>query len=184
MRQRIETIAALPLDFNCLKEHLNIEHDFDDRRIAATAWAAIGHIEDETNRTFAPATYTETLAGFPCKITLDYPPVTTLESITYYDSDNELVTIDTDDLYQVHGTQKSDVYHKTAWPATFNRPDAVTITWNAGETRLPAQIEQAVKLLVAAWNENREAEITGTIATQMGLGLDRVLLKWRVRPYA
>ena len=59
----------------------------------------------------------------------------------------------------------------------------VTDTGTSGNTHfigtIPANIRQAMKLLIGHWYENREAVITGTIVMPMKLGVERLL--WRSR---
>lgn len=43
------------------------------------------------------------------------------------------------------------------------------------EMGLTPDVEQAILLLVAHWYANREAVVTGTIASQVQLGVDRLL---------
>ena len=183
MRPRTNTIRALPFDFKDLKSHLRIDHDLDDVYINGLAWAAIEHVEEATGRTFAPETYTLVLSAFPCDvIRLPYAPVTSVEDIQYFDANNEAATLS--DFYMNLGTQKSTLMPIDTWPSTYERPDAVTVTYHAGGARLPHPVRQAVFFLVGAWNENREGEITGTISSELALGVNRILSHWRKRPYA
>lgn len=180
MRNRLKTIRALPFDFDLLKSHLHIEHDLDDVYINQLAWAAIEHCEQYTGRTFAPETYEKVLPYFCDEIELEFGPITDVEPIDYYDVENEPQTFD--DYYLVGNTLVLSAEEE--YPATYNRPDAVTITYHAGAEAIPPSVKQAAFFLVAAWNENREGEITGTISTQLALGIDRLLQPWRINPYA
>lgn len=64
----------------------------------------------------------------------------------------------------------------TDWPETQDRPGAVIITWTAGwadDTEVPADIAQAVLLLVGHWDLNREA--AGRVEGALVFAVDALL---------
>ncbi len=121
----------------------------------------------------------QTLPNFPSadisrnrfsEIKLFYPPFILLDTVTYYDADNELQTLyDKDDA----GTTDSLIIKPggfpdltticpavgTSWPSTAERPDAVAITFTCGwedPDNIPPTIKQAIYLKTASHYERRE----------------------------
>jgi uncharacterized phiE125 gp8 family phage protein len=58
---------------------------------------------------------------------------------------------------------------------------SATVTYTAGydEGEEPADIRQAVRMLVAHWFINREAAVLGTIAMEVPHGVDAILSRYR-----
>lgn len=71
------------------------------------------------------------------------------------------------------------------WPVARWQPNAVLVTFVAGygaASAVPEAIKAAIKLLVGHWYENREAVVTGTIATQLPLTVEALLMsQWHGR---
>jgi uncharacterized phiE125 gp8 family phage protein len=112
-------------------------------------------------------------SGFPADdvLQLSLMPVSTIDSITYYDSDNVQQTLSAGD-YTVHdGFSFSYVKLDTdaSWPSTYERDDAVTVTYTGGYgaagSDVPAAIRHAGKLLIGHYYENREAVGTVSFST-------------------
>ena len=64
------------------------------------------------------------------------------------------------------------------WPATYAASDAVRITATAGYANIqavPEVAKHAIRLLVGHWYENREAVVTGTISSDVGLTVEALL---------
>lgn len=72
-----------------------------------------------------------------------------------------------------------------SWPSHDADEAAFRITFTAGyggPEDVPAPIRQAALLLLGAFYENREADITGTMITALPHGVDMLIAPWRVRP--
>lgn len=162
------------------KEHLGVDHGYDDDRITALIQAAQSLVESEARQDFVSKTWVLDLRDFPrsrCNmIELPRPPLRSVDSVKYYSS-GTLTTVPSSDYYTVRPYQQPGLIEPvTSWPACDDRPDAVQITFTTGSTgTTPPAAIHAVKMLAAAWNENREAEVVGTISSQLQIGLDRLL---------
>lgn len=81
--------------------------------------------------------------------------VEAIRTIQYFDTDGVLQTIDGSDYTLIPG-RLGVVAPLEVWPQTADRPDAVQIIYRAGYYTCPADIRQAVRLLVSEWYDNRE----------------------------
>ncbi|MEZ6033534.1 MAG: head-tail connector protein [Planctomycetaceae bacterium] len=161
--------TALPLTLSSVKESLAIDSTSDDNRLTAMIWAASLFIEKSTNRSFSSNTYELTLDSFPRRIDVPLPPLASITYIKYYDTNNTLQTMNSSDYIVVFGQRsKSTITHIENFPATYNRPDAVTIRFTTAATENTELFKMAVKVLVAHWNENREGQ-------QIPAGFDSIL---------
>jgi hypothetical protein len=98
--------------------------------------------------------------------------------VKYYNSENVETTLDTADYYVVRSSKINGYIkhsHLSDWPSTYTRPDAVTIRFVTGHTTTPPLLKHAVKMLVGSWYELRQAEVVGTITTEVKVGLQRIL---------
>lgn len=75
-----------------------------------------------------------TLDAFPDALRLDYSPVASVESIKFYDVDNALQTLDPADYYvdTVSTPGFAVPAPGKAWPATYDRINAVVVDYVAG----------------------------------------------------
>ncbi len=128
--------------------------------------------------------------GFPVGAALCLPlaKVISIGSIVYRDRDNVEQTF-AGANYTAHNTAKT-AYVKldtnSAWPATYTRDDAVTVTgqfgYGATADKVPAAIRHAGLMLLAHYYENREAVLVGTISSELPQGV-MSLLRPFIRPH-
>lgn len=96
-----------------------------------------------------------TLSGFPCasEFKIPLPPLQSVESITYVDSNGDTQTLATS-VYAVDTASEPGVVslkYGQAWPATRCQRDAVTVAFTCGYGAagdVPERIKSAVKLKV------------------------------------
>lgn len=125
--------------------------------------------EEATRRAIMEQTWTLYLDEFPDSDTIQIPrpPLVSVESVKYYDSDGVLQTLDSS-KYRVH---KVGVFGEVeiidSWPATQSRRNAVEIAFTAGYSddpaALPPLLVQGLLFIIAHWYLNREMYATGTI---------------------
>lgn len=150
------------------KAHLKILHTREDDEITAQIGVAEAHCETITGMALRRVTWEGALAAFPASgaISLPWPPLVAVESITYRDPSGIEQTLDLAKVALVKRRLDARIVLKSgqSWPATEDHPEAVVIRWTAGlDAADPADAAQlvpaqhAVKLLVAHWYFNREA---------------------------
>ena len=146
---------------------------------AARQW-----VENRLQRQLITATWKMHLESFTPEILIPAKlPVTSIDSIEYYDVDNEQQTVDAE-LYEADFSSDSrqprirPAYGET-WPTSYARYDAVTVTFKAGygdaREDVPLGIRHAILILAADWWNNREDVVIGTITSRIETGVEMCL---------
>lgn len=176
-----------PVSLKEAKNHCRVDDDItnDDSLIRSMIVAARQAAETFTRRQLISATYELRFDGFPFQINPPRPPLISVTSIKYQDTDDQEQTVDAGD-YQVdiHSTvgrirPKQD----KSWPATYTEMNAVTIEYVAGygaRDDVPEQIIAAILLIVGHLYEHREDVIVGTGAVPIPRGANDLLYPYRI----
>ena len=189
-----------PVTLDEAKANSNVTTTADDDLIYRLIQAATDYTEELLGRVLVQRTIDYKSDQFPMwdewPITLPFPPLISIDSIQYYDSEDTLQTWSSDN-YDVHVTPRYGglVYPKrnTSWPSTRAFRDSVIITYQAGydalsannvNDRVPEPIRQAILMLVSHLYENREATTVGTnfFIQQAPMAYHALLAPFRVRP--
>lgn len=173
MRLR-QTVAPAqpPLTLAEVKAHLRVDHSSEDDLIAALLDTCRGHLEGNggrqgiLGRRLITQTMALTLAEFPPGRRLDLPeaPLQSVTSIVYRDGTDAEVTLagSTYDVVTDSLTGYVQLHRDQSWPATYDRDDAVVVTFVAGygddPADIPAPIRHALKLHVGHLYLNRESD--------------------------
>lgn len=125
---------------------------------------------------------------FPAIIWLPLPPLQSVTSITYLDTDGNSQTLATS-VYQVVNNGNSPSYIREAysqfWPVTYDQAQAVTVRFVAGWTSadlVPKGIHHAIKLLVSQWYDRRESVVVGKTVDALPFAAEALLRPLRVTP--
>lgn len=156
--------------------HLLIVDDdtSQDSLISALIKAAREKVEHETGRALVTQTQVLRLDAFPSgeneAILLSNPPLQSVSAIEYVDGDGNPQTLAPSDYLVDTASTPPRVTpaYGESWPATRAQLNAVSITCIVGyapgagsptdlAANVPESLKAAIKLLVAAWFENREA---------------------------
>lgn len=182
-----------PITLNEAKTHLRVDGTAEDSLITGLIVAARQYVEATTHRAIMEQTWRMSIDEFPDDrvIYLSAPPLITIDNVTYYDEIGTKQTLSTAS-YFVDGDSEPGrlVLSSTErWPATQERPNAVTVQFKAGygvAADVPQAIKHAILMLVAHWYEHREAVVIGTsstISTQVSFAVDALLTPFRVWRY-
>jgi uncharacterized phiE125 gp8 family phage protein len=176
VRKRIDTYqiykaaTSLPISVADAKTHLRITGSDHDSLIEDLIWGAVQQFEKRANECLSSQTW----KGFASKGYEEFElwkyPVTGISSIQYYDEDNALQTLSTDDYY-------SNVNEgSTGWdprpavifiediPSTYDRDDAVIITFTAGYSTIDYDVKQALLSWVYRKYEDPNDAVTERIS--------------------
>jgi len=144
-----------------LKLHLRIDHASEHAEIRALRAAAVAKISGPTGIGVAltPENWRLVLRGFEREIALPVVPATAVTAIGYIDTDYEAKTLDPSQYRPALDGETASVMSFHGWPATADVSDAVWIVFTAGYAAgaAPADLVQAIRLLVAHWYRHREA---------------------------
>jgi uncharacterized phiE125 gp8 family phage protein len=181
-----------PVSLTEAKSHLRITHTNDDTLIISLIKVARQQAESITLRSLASAVYDLSIDDFPTEeIVLPMPPVESITSIKYKDSDGVEATWDSDEwiFYNSEPAVILPAYGE-AYPTFTPYPiGAVTIRFTAGyktsgddaDLIIPEELKQAIKLLVANYYEYREDLLTrGHIPKTVPFGVNALLSPYRL----
>lgn len=173
--------AAEPVSTAEAKTHMRVETSDDDTYIGTLITAARRYCEAVQKRAFITQTWKLYLDRFPSVIRVPKPPLQSVSSIAYLDTNGDsqtlsssVYTVDTDSepglIYEGYNQQ---------WPATRDVEKAITVTFLAGygdaSTDVPAEVIHAIKLMVGHWYEHREAVADGVTPAMVPLTVHSLL---------
>lgn len=175
--------SAVPLDV--VADHVRLDDDAPDLALVATYLAAAtAHVEDHMGRAIITQTVEDIFDDWPCGDFCMPQPFQAVDQITYVDINGALQTLDASKYITVPEWGIISRAHKTSWPAARRQRGAVRVRtvvgfgddWNA----VPADIQQAILLLVGHYYENRELVATGTIMNRLPYGIEALLARYRM----
>ncbi len=173
------------IDLARAKAHLKIEVDEndEDELVAAYLAAAVGHVEGATGHLLAPRQVVQRVASARVAgtIPLFSSPVHDVVAVQFVGSDGVVAALGDFRLVEGVGGALLPALGGGWPPVAEGYPAALTITYMAGyeEGEAPAALEQAVLLLVGHFHRNREAVVTGTIATSLPMSVDVLIARYR-----
>ena len=163
-----------------VKQHLRVEIDDDNSLISTLITAGYLFAENYTNRIINQVYKELKLETFTDVIQLPYLPVQSITSIDYKDSDdNAQVFADYYlDLRELFAKLMPGKYY--SWPNTNEDYENIVITYVAGYTTIPEQINQAVLLIIGSLYEQRENHIVGVSIDTIPVSAEYLLNPYRV----
>lgn len=170
-----------PVSLAELKAHARIDGDHEDDLLVGLILAATSMIENYIGRSLMEQTWRFTLQRFSERIELPRGPVRSISSFAATDGDGTVQDVgssvysedlDADPPALVRNSGES-------WPSISNDVNPIVIEYVAGYDPLPADIKQALLMLVASWYSNRETLLTGGAAAEMPLGTMALLQNHR-----
>lgn len=181
----------LPVSLSEVKSHLRVCTPAEDAQIERYYIpAATRVIEQDLNRKLITQTMELILDDFPDsdQILLPGGSIQSIVGITYYDEDGVEQTLSTADYIQGLDFEPARIIKApdATWPTVRSTygPKPVVVTYVAGygdnPADVPATIRQAILLTVAHYYYNREAVVTGTIATELPQGVKYLIEAERV----
>lgn len=150
------------------KAHCRVDHSDDDSYIdglVAVAEGALDGPHGMVGKALITQSWTLTREPLMGKDRLDLPvtPYQSVTSLRYYDADNVQQTANVANDYIVFGNDDYGYIEPvTAWPAMYDRPDAIELVFVVGfgnASAVPQNIIHAAKMMVGHWYENREAVV-------------------------
>lgn len=194
--------AEEPVSLSEIKAHLKVDVDAEDALIGIYLSAARQQCELESRRAFVTQTLQLKLEEWPWadrialpfvdrferpqpdRIALPRPPLQSVVSIVYTDSDGVNHTMSTDDYLVDTACEPGRVIlaYGKGWPgATLQNGPSITITYIAGygdAEDVPATYKQAVMLATGHFYENREQIVvqSGVSSTTLPWGVTALLM--------
>jgi uncharacterized phiE125 gp8 family phage protein len=191
--------AQEPITVAEAKAHCNVTHADDDDLFSALVTAAREACEIETNRCFVWSTFELRLDAFSRggyqEIRLPNPPLIRVNSIQYYDADNALQELGSDNFEVDDKSEPARIRPAPdqSWPATKSRMNAVIVSYVAGypvddagspadyAAGVPESVKQAMKLVIGHLYNNRDEVMAGAGLQAVQLPQGAKWLLWRHR---
>lgn len=184
--------AVEPVSVDNVKLHAHIDHDVEDDLIASWIKAARMAAETFQWRSYYTQKWEMVFDTYPpAEVYLARPPLISVESVKYYDTDDTEYSFDLNDLIIDTGScpGRISLAYSVVWPSTVLRPiDSFKIRYIAGYgdsedttttddgtvTAIPDTIKYAIYVYCTWMNENRAGETNVPDAFYNILRPDRV----------
>lgn len=177
--------AAEPVALADVKAFLRVDHGDDDTMIDAMIIAARQEAEKICRRSLITQTWELVSDSFPREIAVPLPPLQSVTSIKYYDTNGVEQTLSAL-LYQVDidsAPGRIIPAYGEVWPVTRCQLNAVRVRFVAGygadDTKIPEAIKTWIRIRVATMYENREAFTQGQPIQELKF-VDGLLDEYRV----
>lgn len=151
-----------------VKQHLRVEDGEQDALLRSFIQAATAQLEQRLDRALVTQTWRQHARCFD-NIRLRPSPVD-VESveISYFDTDGAAQTLDGAVYWAARDAEGVflQLAHGQSWPALYSRPDAITITYDAGAAvaDVPSDLKVAIMLHVAFLYDHRSTHIDSRIS--------------------
>ncbi len=179
--------AVEPLTLQEVKDHLRVDHVNDDSLIEPMIKGARMFAEGATRRALITQTWDWLLDAFPAwTLTVPMPPLQSITSITYIDTDGNSQTLAASEYRVDTSTEPGRITpaFSKVWPVTRAVTGAVTVQFIAGyglaAQDVPHEIRLAMQEHIGHWYEHRESVMVGTNVVKMPLTAERLLANYHV----
>lgn len=144
--------AALAVSMEAAKLSLRIDGADLDASIELWIKGIAAEAEHQIGRALISQDWRLTLDSFPDAIALANPPIVSVASVKFYDTDNVLQTLDPADYFLDAATEPGYIVPAVGktWPATYDKANAVTVDYTCGYGATEASIPEGVKLYILA----------------------------------
>ncbi|MTI32812.1 head-tail connector protein [Xanthovirga aplysinae] len=153
------TTEVVTLEEAKVQLRLGTEPHEEDDLIKGFIKTAQERVQENTNRSLAPATFVKVMASFEQQeIELSYPPAISVVSITYKDEEGQEKILDPEE-YELNELYSPAILTPVEdWPVTNNSPQAVKIEYEAGykEEKCPQPLKDAMLLIISHLYEKRD----------------------------
>lgn len=160
LKPTITTTGDLPVTLAQVKEHAVVDFGDDDVLLDSYIRAALAWMDGPAGvlgRPMMPQTVVQPLDCLQAHIRLPYGPASALTSVEFFDADNVAQTFTGFSL--LTDETGSFIWTNADLPQTYERPDAVTVTYQAGyadQASVPENLKLAISMLAASWYCQRE----------------------------
>ena len=170
-----------PLGVSDLRTHLRIDDGDDDAYLDALITVARKTLEQAHWTQFCTATWDQYFDAFGDPMTLRRPPVGTVASVKYTDTDGDEQTVAATVWEQglINNVGVVRLAYNQTWPSGVrDHPDSVVVRFTAGyggAAAVPEDVRHAMKLFCGHLYENRERIITGTTVAKVPFAVEHLM---------
>ena len=157
------------------KLHLRVDGNVEDDYIEALVGSCVDYAQKYTGLELLQSTWTCNAREWNT-FRMFKTPVQSVQSIKYFDKDNNEQTLASTEYYVTieNGCTKIEFKESVYGIELYEKPNAIVISLTAGfagVSVIPKSIIAGIKLMLGHLYENRQAVVTGTIATELPLGV-------------
>lgn len=188
---RTSAPAETPISLAEAKAHCRVLHAHDDETFTALIAAATAHLDARhgvLGRCLVSQSWEYRIDAFPCDgiIALPFPPLVSVESVTYIDEDGASQTLATSQYVVDTGTYHGFVRraYDVTWPGTRCEAHAVRVRFTAGygaASAVPQPIKQAMLLMIGHLYTHREA-VSEDSMIEVPMAAKYLLAPYRLQP--
>jgi uncharacterized phiE125 gp8 family phage protein len=171
--QVITAASTFPVSLTEAKSHLKVDTSADDTYITSIIKAATQLSEEYTNRFFINTVIDQTCSSFADLETLFKSKVNDVQYVRYYDSNNNLQTLNATVYDKMLSYEPSQIQlaKNQSFPTITKRNDAVicryTVGYGGSASDVPEIIKQAILLTIGNFYANRESVIVGRMVSEL-----------------
>ncbi len=175
--------TASPVTMSDLRRHLRLVPDYveDDSYIADLLEQAVEEVESRTWRKLCSQTWDQYFDQFATTMRLEYPPLASITSVKYTDTDGDEQTVDAS-VYEAGediGRGIVRLKYNQLWPSdVLGHPDSIVVRFVCGygdADDVPARFKHAIRLLVSDAYEHRESIVIGGKPSVIAGAVDNLL---------
>lgn len=180
LKRTVEPVAP-PVTLAQAKAHARVDGDHEDDLITGLIHAATAMVENYIGRSLMEQTWRYTPKTLSQRVELPRGPVQSISTFTVVDSDGNSQAVGSSSYSEDFDADPPALVLNSgeSWPTAGPDANAVTIEYVTGFDEVPADIVQALLMLVASWYSNRETLLTGSQAAEMPLGTMALLQNHR-----
>jgi len=176
-----------PITLTEAKTHLKVDTTADDTFITNLIKSATSSAEEYTNRFFITTTIQQYGDKWDDISNLFKSPVHSVSHIKYVDPDGTLQTLSTNVYFvdDVNKPARIGLKPNQSFPTIIDRLNAVYVEYRVGTAAGPDEVDegirQALLLTIGNWYQNRQAVVTGTIATELPMNAKFLLDQYKIQ---
>ena len=176
-----------PITLTEAKTHLKVDTTADDTFITNLIKSATSSAQEYTNRFFIQTTIQQVGDKWEDISNLFKSPVASVTVIKYVDPSGSLQTLSTDVYFvdDVNKPARIGLKPNQSFPEIIDRLNAVQVNYvsglAAGADEVDEGIRQALLLTIGNWYQNRQAVVTGTIATELPMNAKFLLDQYKIQ---
>ena len=176
-----------PITLTEAKTHLKVDTTADDTFITNLIKSATSSAQEYTNRFFIQTTIQQVGDKWEDISNLFKSPVLSVTNIKYVDPDGTLQTLNTDIYFldDVNKPARIGLKPNQSYPQIIDRLNAVQVNYIVGLAAGPDEVDegirQALLLTIGNWYQNRQAVVTGTIATELPMNAKFLLDQYKIQ---
>ena len=176
-----------PITLTEAKTHLKVDTTADDTFITNLIKSATSSAQEYTNRFFIATTIQQVGDKWEDISNLLKSPVASVTNIKYVDTSGSLQTLNTDVYFvdDVNKPARIGLKPNQSYPEIIDRLNAVQVNYVVGLAAGPDEVDegirQALLLTIGNWYQNRQAVVTGTIATELPMNAKFLLDQYKIQ---